>query len=398
LLGRTQSIAASIAAKLDLGPVDPMPWSEPESPAAPASTPKIVGGTQAQRSEPESAAPAVAAPHAEVRSASPTERQNLENWRSELERRDGTRADRRQSDRRGMDQLRSEALRTLITRVEDRNFGGLRNRVNWPRRISPSRIALLVVALMAGGLAAFLATQHEQPAPVVAAPAPEVAKAPMTQILVAKAAFAVGQRLTADALQWQDWPDTALRPEYVTEASAPDAITKMAGSTVRSEIFAGEPIRAQKLGSADGGYLSAVLDKGMRGVSVSVAAESASGGFVVPDDHVDVVLTRDKAESKDSDSQTILSNVRVLAINARLGNSNDASASAEATDPASQVFSSAIATLELNPAQAEVIINATSLGKLSLMLRSNADTTDASAAQERETNAAIRMSSPFWAN
>lgn len=393
MLGRTQSIAASIAAKLDLGTADQASRSEPERPAAPA--PKVVGGTQAQTAAPAAAANQ-GAPHAEVRSASPGERQNLENWRTELERRDGTRADRRQSDRRGMDQLRSEALKTLITRVEDRNFGGLRNRVNWPRRIGPSRIVLLAVALVAGGLAAFLVTQREQPAPVVATPAPEVVKAPMTQILVAKSAFAVGQRLTADALQWQDWPDAALQPEYVTQAAAPDAIARMAGSTVRSEIFAGEPIRAQKLGSADGGYLSAVLDKGMRGVSVSVAAEAASGGFVVPDDHVDVVLTRDRNDNKDADSKTILSNVRVLAINARLGNGTDASAAT--ADPASQVFSSAIATLELNPAQAEVIINATSLGKLSLMLRSNADTTDAAAAQERETNAAIRMSSPFWAN
>jgi pilus assembly protein CpaB len=297
-----------------------------------------------------------------------------------------------------MDQLRSEALKTLITRVEDRNFGGLRNRVQWPRRMSPARIALVVVALLAGGCAAFLATRHDAPAPVVAAPAPEVAKAPMTQVLVATQAFAVGERLTAAALQWQDWPDSALRPEYLTEAAAPDAITKMAGSTVRSEIFAGEPIREQKLGSADGGYLSAVLDKGMRGVSVAVSAEAASGGFVVPNDHVDVVLTRNKGDTTESDSKTILSNIRVLAIDARLGTTDAAAASKEAADPASQVFSNtAIATLELNPTQAELIINATNLGKLSLMLRSSADADDAAAAQERAANAAIRMSSPFWA-
>ena len=63
--------------------------------------------------------------------------------------------------------------------------------------------------------------------------------------------------------------------------------------------------------------LSAVLDKGMRGVSISVTADSASGGFIVPNDHVDLILTRPTPEGQES--ETLLSNIRVLAINARLG-------------------------------------------------------------------------------
>jgi pilus assembly protein CpaB len=298
---------------------------------------------------------------------------------------------RRGGDRRGMEALRAEALQSVLSKVEDKNFGGLRNRVQWRPNIAPSRIALLAVALVAGGIAAFLATQHEP----IAAPAPVIeAKAPTTQILVAKQEIGVGQRLSPGALEWQDWPEGALRAEYITVAAAPGALTDMAGSVARGEFFVGEPIRAEKLAPAGGGYLSALLDKGMRGVSVTVAAESASGGFVVPNDRVDVVLTRSSDTGRQS--ETILDNVRVLAINARLG-ANGTSAPTENGDPSAEVFSDqAIATLELSAPQAEAIINATTIGKLSLMLRATADATATDAVEQRTANAAIRVSSPFW--
>ncbi len=261
-----------------------------------------------------------------------------------------------------------------------------------------SRIVLLVVALLAGGVAAFLATQHGQPPQAAMAEAKiSPAPAPTTRVLVAKADIGVGQRLSAATVEWTDWPNAQLRPDYVTATATPDAIARMSGNIARADFFAGEPIRAQKLVPASGGYLSAVLEKGKRGVSVTVTQESASGGFVVPNDHVDVVLTRQS--DKGQDSETILTDVRVLAINARLGATGAAgdSASQSPADATSQVFSDrAIATLELNPAQAEVIINATTLGKLSLMLRPVDDNGAAVSPEDQAANAAIRMSSPFW--
>jgi pilus assembly protein CpaB len=147
----------------------------------------------------------------------------------------------------------------------------------------------------------------------------------------------------------------------------------------RFEIFPREPILQTKLIKSDQGYLSAVLAKGMRGVSISVLADSASGGFIVPNDHVDVVLTRGTAAGQLS--ETILSNVRVLAIGTRLGETGKTGATADGAaatdengDPKSQVFADrAIATLELDPGQAETVVNAAQLGKLSLVLRSIVD-------------------------
>lgn len=304
--------------------------------------------------------------------------------------------ERRKAERRGMDALRDEALRNVISRVEDRNFGGLRTGVQWRSRLPLSRILLLLVALLAGGLAAFLATRHS---PAVTQPVTqaitEVVQEPRTQILVAREAIGIGQRLSPASVEWADWPQGAMRPEYITIAAAPGAITDMSGSVARFEFFPGEPIREQKLAQPGQGYLSAVLDRGMRGVSVSIAAESASGGFIVPNDHVDVLVTHDTGAGQVSD--TILHNVRVLAINTRLGETGTTGAPADTADPRAEIFAdTAIATLELDSTQAEVIINASSLGKLSLVLRSIVDFAETSRIEERSTNAAIRISSPFW--
>ena len=254
-----------------------------------------------------------------------------------------------------------------------------------------SRILLLVVALVAGGLAAFLATRTPE-APPVQPTDPKVIEEARTQVLVATAPIGVGQRLATSNIQWRDWPEGAVLDDYITKKAMPEALTEMQGSVARFEIFEGDPVRQQKLIKSSQGYLSAVLSQGMRGVSISVNAESASGGFVVPNDHVDVVLTR-KSESGPARAETILSNVRVLAIDKRLGEIGASGGKTNPDDPSAEVFSnSAIATLELDPGQAETVINATQLGQLSLALRSIVDfdrTADDNAANSR--NAAIRV-------
>ena len=294
-------------------------------------------------------------------------------------------------ERRRVENLRAEVQKNATFQVERRRpFGNL--------RVTPARLALLVVALFAGGLAAYLATQHDQSAPVaaVAAVPAEPAPVPKVQVLVAKQAIEMGQRLSASSIGWEDWPQDALKPEYVTAGLAPQALTDMSGSVARSEILAGEPIRKERLAPPGSGYLSAMLGNGMRGVSVNVAADSASGGFVVPNDHVDVVLTRTINGAQNS--ETIMRDVRVLGINAKLGQTAPAAAPANAADAASEAFTGqAITTLELTPAQADVMIDASGLGKLSLVLRPTGEAAETGTAAERAANAAIRLSSPFWA-
>ncbi len=258
----------------------------------------------------------------------------------------------------------------------------------------PARIILLLVALIAGGLAAFLATRGQGPAPQ--AQATRVIEEAKTQVLVAARAIGVGERLSAAAVKWQDWPEGAMLPQYITVDAMPDAVQDMTGAVARFEIFEGEPIRPERLVRSTQGYLSAVLTKGMRGVSIAVTAESGAGGFIVPNDHVDVVLTRSSASGEVS--ETILTNVKVLAIGQRLGEVGPTSGGEEGeTNDESKTFASAtVATLELDPAQSERIINAASVGRLSLALRSITDfkpdaVTIAAEQVMRQNSTAIRV-------
>ncbi len=257
----------------------------------------------------------------------------------------------------------------------------------------PARIILVVVALVAGGLAALLVMRMGR------APAPsqevvtQVVQEAKTQVLVAKAPIGIGERLKPDTLEWQDWPEGAVRSEYVTISAMPDAPANLTGAVARFEFFPGEPIREQKLVRSDQGYLSAVLASGMRGVSVGVTAVSSAGGFVVPNDHVDVVLTTSTPSGQQS--EVVLANVRVLAIGKRLGEmgASGGDEKAENDSPTPETFDkSTIATLELTPAQAEALINASMRGQLSLTLRSVVDFSKTADAQRpANTSQAVRV-------
>lgn len=305
---------------------------------------------------------------------------------------DRRKVERRKIERRSLDDLRSEFHDALGPEDEEK-VGAVRFKAPGGLAMKPSRILLLLVALIAGGSAAYLATRGEPQ--VASQSAPKVVQEPRTQVLVAKQTIAAGQRLTPETVGWEDWPQTMVRQGFVTEPDSPQAISDFTGSVARVDIFAGDPIRPQKLAQATGGFLSTILDQGMRAVSVSVSAGSASGGFISPNDHVDVVLTRPSPIGHES--ETILHNIRVLAINARLGNAGANGAPAEPATPSADVFTNqAIATLELDPTQAEVIINATTIGSLVLVLRSATDFAEARKSEQSSTNQAIRITSPFW--
>ncbi|RUT28196.1 Flp pilus assembly protein CpaB [Arsenicitalea aurantiaca] len=257
--------------------------------------------------------------------------------------------------------------------------------------MKPARILLLLIAIAAGGLAAWLATRGDRPEPETTI-VTEVREEPRTQILVASRAIGVGERLRPEMLSWQDWPEGAVRPEYVTVSANPEAREELTNTVARFEIFIGEPIREQKLVRSDQGYLSAVLEQGKRGVSIGVTPASGSGGFIVPNDRVDVVLTRSTPAGEIS--ETILQNVKVLALGARLGETGTTGAPADPNNPRAEMFAGAtIATLELDPRQSEAVINAAAIGQLSLVLRSIIDFREETqgAVAQRQTSQSIRV-------
>lgn len=254
--------------------------------------------------------------------------------------------------------------------------------------MKPTSIVLLLVALIAGGLAAYLATQQSGPVQVVEGPRTVVQEA-KAQILVATAPIGVGQRLSPATVQWADWPEGAVRDDYITVAERPEALTDITGAVARFEIFPGDPIIEQKLVRTGQGYMSAVLDKGKRGVSVAVEAASASGGFIMPNDHVDVISSRQSATGLVS--ETILTNIKVLAIDARLGETGTTGEPPDPDNPNAVFQSGAIATLELDPGQAEAVVNAAQVGTVSLALRSIADFQGGPEAAAQRTSQNVRL-------
>ena len=232
------------------------------------------------------------------------------------------------------------------------------------KRMNTARIVVLTIAVGAGGIAAFLASGSDNKP----APTEPVAQLQTVDVLVAKSDIGLGQTVTPEDMQWQTWPATTASNTFIRRNERPDATTQIAGSIARAPFIAGEPIREPKLVKANGsGFMAAILPTGMRAISTEISPESGAGGFILPNDRVDVILSkRDKNPDRTGpdvvNSEIILSNVRVLAIDQ----------APKEKDGQNAVVGKTV-TLELKPEQAETLARARQTGTLALALRSIAD-------------------------
>jgi pilus assembly protein CpaB len=230
-----------------------------------------------------------------------------------------------------------------------------------------ARILVLFVALAAGGVAAWLALnvmgQQAEPVEIVA----EGPSISTVDVLVAGQDIPLGTTLEEAQLEWRAWPAEGAVGSYLTRASRPDAPTELTGQITKSSFFAGEPITEAKLASTESGFLSAILPAGKRAIATSITADTSAGGFILPNDRVDVIMTR-RVDANDLQperfvTETILNNVRFLAIDQAVEDING-----------EKVVVGQTATLELTPEQAEILTVAQQMGdRLALSLRSLAD-------------------------
>ncbi len=235
-----------------------------------------------------------------------------------------------------------------------------------------ARVVVLSVAIGAGGLAAMLAGKSDPP-PVEVKPA--VVQVETIDVLIAKGDIPMGTALSAGDLQWQSWPATTANGNFIRKNNRPQAIEDLAGQVARVPFVAGEPIREAKLVNAKGsGFMAAILPTGIRAVSTQISPENGAGGFILPNDRVDVILTRRDPNAEKSGggeartSETVLTNIRVLAIDQNIEEKGG-----------QKVVVGKTATLELSPSQAETLVLSQQVGSLSLALRS---VTDASKTSE----------------
>ena len=161
-----------------------------------------------------------------------------------------------------------------------------------------ARLVVLSVAIAAGGVAALLAGRSEKPPEVKPEP---VAKVDTVDVLVARSDIPMGQTLSPGDVQWQTWPASASSGNFIRKNNRPQAIEDLSGLIARVPFVAGEPIREAKLVNAKGsGFMAAILPTGMRAVSTQISPETGAGGFILPNDHVDVILSR---RDKDADKE-----------------------------------------------------------------------------------------------
>jgi pilus assembly protein CpaB len=198
----------------------------------------------------------------------------------------------------------------------------------------------------------------------------EITKVKSVDVLTASKDINMGERLVDGSATWKPWPIENITDPMITRDEKPDARESYLSARARITIFEGETILEKKLVlPGQSGFMSAILPKGMRAISVAVSEHSGAGGFILPNDRVDVILTKklDNPQGGDKlvNSEIVLSNVRVLAINQTYKQDKD-------SDTVT-VAEGKTATLELDPRQSEIIAMIESVGELSLALRSIAE-------------------------
>lgn len=252
-------------------------------------------------------------------------------------------------------------------------------------------LPLFALVLAAGSTVAVRSWLEGARASSVAAPAPP-APPPTKAVLVAAANLATGSFLRAESLRWQEWPDVPLADSYLVRGAAREE--DLVGAVVRRPIAAGEPLAlANLVKPGERGFLAAVLEPGMRAVSVPVDEASSNAGLIFPGDRVDLIVTHsldlgDGSGGTRRVSETVLADVRVIAMGRSLKSES------EAADELVPGREARTATLETTPAGAERVALAAELGKLSLSLRSlaadPAATTAATRTWDLEVSSALR--------
>ncbi|MBP2159735.1 MULTISPECIES: Flp pilus assembly protein CpaB [Asticcacaulis] len=271
-----------------------------------------------------------------------------------------------------------------------------------------SRYVVLGIAAVAGILLFFLVRGMiggKATTEATATPAPAPAPVASAHVLVASRNIKAGEHIAEADLRWQDWPANMVTPAYITDqpiaptpepaantapangsedaaakaqqtgndiaAAAkrtlgPNARTALVGAVAREDILANEPIIEAKIVRADqGGFMAVMLAPGMRAVAVPVSVDNTAGGFILPGDRVDILVTHQTPRAGGSGTvdsvQPVLRNIRVLAIDQQV-NTED-----------KQNLIGATATLEVSPVDGQALVLAKASGTLSLMLRSYAD-------------------------
>ncbi len=223
------------------------------------------------------------------------------------------------------------------------------------------KIILVILVLAAGGGAFFLSLSGQDDDTAAPVTIVKSNKEETVSVLVADISIVRGDAITSENVKWQDWPKkTVSQAEQYLTGKDNKILENLEGAVAKNEFVPGEPIIESKIvRSGSKGLMAAIMTPGMRALGLRVNAETASGGFILPGDHVDVIFTSEIRETRERVISTLLRDIRVLAVNNIFSENTE-----------TQVIEGVNVTLELTPSEAEEFIFARASGELSLALRS----------------------------
>jgi pilus assembly protein CpaB len=237
------------------------------------------------------------------------------------------------------------------------------------KKMKVAQLAVLGVAVVAAGGAFMVANNLAQKEPEVVTIQEQAPQIELEEVLVATRNIGLGTTLQSDMIEWVKWPKEGLSDGFIIRSNKPDGLALDEDPAIaRSQFFVGEPIRESKLVRADKGYMSAILPTGYQAIATTISTATGAGGFILPNDRVDVIMTRQGEADSGNEfiTESILENIRVLAIDQTI----------EEQDGEAVVVGST-ATLQLTPKQAKILTVAQQMAdRLTLALRSLEDSGD----------------------
>ena len=232
-----------------------------------------------------------------------------------------------------------------------------------------AQIAVLGVAVVAAGGAFIVANNLANTEPEIVTVTEKAPQIQLEEVLVASTNISLGTSLKPEMVEWVKWPKEGLSEGFILRSDAPDGLNIEEDPAIaRSQFFIGEPIRESKIVRAGQGYMSAILPTGQQAIATSISTATSAGGFILPNDRVDVIMTRQGTQNEGGNfiTETILENVRVLAIDQTI----------EEKEGKAVVVGST-ATLQLAPDQTKILTVAQQMAdRLTLALRSLEDSGD----------------------
>lgn len=235
--------------------------------------------------------------------------------------------------------------------------------------MAPSRVIILGVAVATAIGAGYVAKNMSTPPPaqIVVDSGPREPAIALADVLVLEGDVPMGTSV-GEKLAWQSWPSAGISEAFITRDGAPEALEELQGAIARVPMYEGEPLRRSKLIGEGQSFMSSILPSGKRAVATQIAADTSAGGFILPNDFVDVIMTRRNQVEGGTEgyvTETILRNIRVLAIDQAI----------QEDEEGRRVRVGDTATLELTPQQAEIITVAQQMAdRLTLALRAVVDT------------------------